>query len=55
MTLLRVALQTRASADASPRFMNHGGVPSSAINGPWRVVFAFEDGDVLNVQIIDYH
>jgi plasmid maintenance system killer protein len=48
-------LQTRASADASPRFIKHGGAPSSAINGLWRVVFEFEDADVLNVQIIYHH
>lgn len=25
------------------------------VNGPWRVVFEFRDGDAFNVQIIDYH
>ena len=25
------------------------------INGPWRVVFEFSDGDAFNVQITDYH
>jgi len=35
--------------------MNHGSAPSSAINGLWRVVFAFEDGDVPSGQIIYYH
>ncbi|MGH6877252.1 MAG: type II toxin-antitoxin system RelE/ParE family toxin [Rhizomicrobium sp.] len=25
------------------------------INGPWRVVFEFKDGDAFNVQIADYH
>ncbi len=25
------------------------------INGPWRLVFEFKDGDAYNVEIIDYH
>jgi toxin HigB-1 len=25
------------------------------INGPWRVVFEFRDGDAFNVHITDYH
>ena len=25
------------------------------INGPWRLVFRFKDGDAHNVQIVDYH
>lgn len=25
------------------------------INGPWRVVFEFRDGDVFDVEIVDYH
>src|SRR3990167_10200084 len=25
------------------------------INGPWRLVFEFRDGDAYNVEIIDYH
>jgi toxin HigB-1 len=25
------------------------------INGPWRLVFEFRDGDAFNVQIVDYH
>ena len=25
------------------------------INGPWRIVFRFEDGDAFDVEIIDYH
>jgi proteic killer suppression protein len=26
-----------------------------SVNGPWRIVFNFEDGDAHNVEIIDYH
>jgi proteic killer suppression protein len=25
------------------------------INGPWRLVFEFMDGDAYNVEIVDYH
>jgi proteic killer suppression protein len=25
------------------------------INGPWRIVFRFADGDAFDVEIVDYH
>ncbi len=25
------------------------------INGPWRIVFRFDDGDAFEVEIVDYH
>ena len=25
------------------------------VNGPWRLVFRFEDGDAYDVEIVDYH
>lgn len=25
------------------------------INGPWRLVFDFRDGDAYDVEIVDYH
>jgi len=25
------------------------------VNGPWRVVFRFEDGNAYEVEIVDYH
>lgn len=25
------------------------------VNGPWRIVFRFEDGDAHAVEIVDYH
>ncbi len=25
------------------------------VNGPWRIVFRFEDGDAFEVEIVDYH
>ncbi len=25
------------------------------INGPWRLVFVFKDGDAYEVEIVDYH
>lgn len=26
-----------------------------SINGPWRIVFRFEDGNAHEVEIVDYH
>ena len=31
------------------------GVWSITISGNWRIVFRFEDGDALDVDLIDYH
>jgi proteic killer suppression protein len=28
---------------------------SVKVNGPWRIVFRFEDGDAYDVEIVDYH
>lgn len=25
------------------------------VNGPWRICFTFKDGDVWDVEIVDYH
>ncbi|MFL5074579.1 MAG: type II toxin-antitoxin system RelE/ParE family toxin [Microvirga sp.] len=25
------------------------------VNGPWRIVFRFKDGDAFEVEILDYH
>lgn len=25
------------------------------VNGPWRLVFEFSNGDAFNVEIVDYH
>ena len=25
------------------------------VNGPWRIVFRFEDGNAFEVEIVDYH
>lgn len=25
------------------------------VNGPWRIVFRFEDGNAYEVEIVDYH
>lgn len=26
-----------------------------SVNGPWRVVFRFENGDAYDVEVVDYH
>jgi toxin HigB-1 len=31
------------------------GVWAIKVNGPWRIVFRFEDGDAFDVEIVDYH
>jgi toxin HigB-1 len=31
------------------------GLWSIKVNGPWRIVFRFEDGDAFDVEIVDYH
>lgn len=31
------------------------GFRAISINGPWRIVFRFEDGDAHEVEIVDYH
>ena len=25
------------------------------VNGPWRIVFRYDDGDAFEVEIVDYH
>jgi proteic killer suppression protein len=25
------------------------------VNGPWRICFAYRDGDAFEVEIVDYH
>ena len=34
---------------------DRAGAWAMTINGPWRVVFRFEDGDAHDVEIVDYH
>ena len=26
-----------------------------SVNGPWRIVFRFEDGNAYDVEVVDYH
>jgi proteic killer suppression protein len=28
---------------------------SLSVNGNWRIIFRFEDGDVVDVDLLDYH
>ena len=28
---------------------------SISVNGPWRIVFRFENGDAHEIEIVDYH
>ena len=34
---------------------DRSGFWSISISGNWRVVFRFDDGDVYDVQLVDYH
>ena len=34
---------------------DRAGYWAMTVNGPWRLVFRFEDGDAHDVQIVDYH
>lgn len=34
---------------------NRKGRWAMTINGPWRLVFGFKDGDAFDVDIVDYH
>ena len=34
---------------------NREGQWAMKVNGPWRVVFTFRDGDAYDVEIVDYH
>ena len=26
-----------------------------SVNGPWRLCFRFEDGDIFNIELVQYH
>jgi proteic killer suppression protein len=34
---------------------NRRGYWAMNVNGPWRIVFRFEDGNAYDVEIVDYH
>ncbi len=34
---------------------DRAGFRAMTINGPWRLVFRFENGDAHDVEIVDYH
>ena len=48
---LRVPPGNRLEALSGDRAGQH----SSRINDPWRVCFAWKDGHVYDVEIVDYH
>lgn len=45
----------RPSFRLHPLKGSYAGYWSIWINGNWRVVFRFEDGHVLDVDLVDYH
>ena len=34
---------------------NRAGFWAINVNGPWRIVFRFDDGNAYEVEIVDYH
>jgi toxin HigB-1 len=34
---------------------DRAGLWAIRVNGPWRIVFRFDEGDAFDVEIIDYH
>jgi toxin HigB-1 len=34
---------------------DRAGLWTIRVNGPWRIVFRFDDGDAFDVEIVDYH
>jgi toxin HigB-1 len=57
-------LRTAGSLDDIPPFKSIGLHPlvgdrqgqwAMTINGPWRLVFRFENGNAYDVEIVDYH
>ena len=46
-SLKSIGLHKLAGASAGPWAMT--------INGPWRLIFTFRDGDAYDVEIDDYH
>ena len=58
--VLRILSGSRTSSDA-PGFRLHplkgarAGEWSANVSGNWRVVFRFEDGEAVDVDLVDYH
>ena len=59
--LFRLQEATRSGDADAPGFRLHplkgdrAGDWSVRVSGNWRVVFCFEDGEVVDVDLIDYH
>jgi proteic killer suppression protein len=66
----RVAYQRLAELNAAPSLAalrplrsvglhklkgNRAGFWAINVNGPWRIVFRFSDGNAYDVEIVDYH
>jgi proteic killer suppression protein len=34
---------------------DRSGCRAIRVNGPWRIVFRFDDSDAYEVEIVDYH
>ena len=44
-----------SSTNASPLPRGRAGQWSVRVSGNWRVVFRFEEGEVVDVDLVDYH
>jgi proteic killer suppression protein len=49
------ALTTLSSVGLHKLGRERKGQWAMTINGPWRLVFEFKDGDAYNLEIVDYH
>ncbi len=61
LILFRLQEATHLGSADAPGFRLHplkgdrGGQWSVRVSGNWRVVFRFEDGEAVDVDLIDYH
>jgi toxin HigB-1 len=59
--LARLSVADRAEEMALPGYRLHPlkgdlqGFWSVTVSGNWRIIFRFEEGDALDVDLIDYH
>ncbi|MDE0533946.1 MAG: hypothetical protein OXI01_21230 [Albidovulum sp.] len=48
-------MPTRRASGCIPRKATARASGSVRVSGNWRVVFRFEDGEAVDVDLIDYH
>jgi len=48
-------LSSPPSNNLHPLHGNREGESTISVNGPWRLCFKFERGDILDVELVQYH